>query len=529
MNPFFLMMLSSFKGNDDNNNNNLYKYSIILAIIMPYITKFIPFNEIKKYFVDTFMQDKNIVSKTVPSHEVPVIRGFSNTPTTKIVYSKVFLSIIHYLNTNNNYFDTLTEVISLNTELTNSYDEDERRVKDNQYMYIPISSKKVLINDNIYCEINDIDTKDKENDDDNKNNNKNTIKSIKKNNFVIILSISKKNGNEMDILNQFINNCLEKYDLFINKKDDLKQYIYEYKSCEKSDNNIELYFDKFLMEHNKDLEINIFFEDKTKLINYIKPFVYKPLEKYNIGEERYKRSGFTFKAGLLFYGAPGCGKTSTIKAILRYTNRHGIIINLSKVKTCQELETIFRKRTFCGKNLEGKQLCFILEDCDAFEDNIIHSRKKDEEDKKLVEQNNNSGSDLIQFVKLMESGTSTVKFTSSNNDNVNLSCFLNILDGIIELHGVMIIMTTNHPEKIDEALIRPGRFDFKYEFKKASRKIIKEMLQFKFELSQSQIDKYCEHMNIKDDVLSPAEIQSICFKNDNVIDCINDIILAAQK
>ena len=128
----------------------------------------------------------------------------------------------------------------------------------------------------------------------------------------------------------------------------------------------------------------------------------------------------------------------------------------------------------------------------------------------------------------MGSGTSNVKFTS-NNDNVNLSCFLNILDGIIELHGVMIIMTTNHPEKIDEALIRPGRFDFKYEFKKASRKIIKEMLQFKFELSNSEMDRYTELMNIKDEILSPAEIQSICFKNDNIIDCIHDILLAIQK
>ena len=43
---------------------------------------------------------------------------------------------------------------------------------------------------------------------------------------------------------------------------------------------------------------------------------------------------------------------------------------------------------------------------------------------------------------------------------------MNILDGIIELHGVMIIISTNHPDKIDEALIRPGRIDFKYEFKK---------------------------------------------------------------
>ena len=89
-------------------------------------------------------------------------------------------------------------------------------------------------------------------------------------------------------------------------------------------------------------------------------------------------------------------------------------------------------------------------------------------------------------MKLIEttSSTSTVKLINAQSDAINLSCFLNILDGIIELHGVMIIMTTNHPEKIDEALIRPGRFDFKYEFKKASKKIIKEMLEFKFELSK---------------------------------------------
>jgi chaperone BCS1 len=106
---------------------------------------------------------------------------------------------------------------------------------------------------------------------------------------------------------------------------------------------------------------------------------------------------------------------------------------------------------------------------------------------------------------------------------------LNILDGIIELHGVMIIMTTNHPEKIDEALIRPGRFDFKYEFKKASKKTVKEMIQFKFDLTNEEMDKYMEHMNIKDEMLSPAEVQSICFQNNDVKKCIDEIIFASQK
>ena len=92
----------------------------------------------------------------------------------------------------------------------------------------------------------------------------------------------------------------------------------------------------------------------------------------------------------------------------------------------------------------------------------------------------------------------------------------------------MIIMTTNYPERIDEALIRPGRFDFKYEFKKSTKSIIKEMIQFKYELSDKEMLKYIDLLNIKDYVLSPAEIQSICFKNEDVKNCINEIVLASQ-
>jgi len=40
--------------------------------------------------------------------------------------------------------------------------------------------------------------------------------------------------------------------------------------------------------------------------------------------------------------------------------------------------------------------------------------------------------------------------------------------------------------------------------------------------------KYIDLLNIKDYVLSPAEIQSICFKNEDVKNCINEIVLASQ-
>jgi hypothetical protein len=55
------------------------------------------------------------------------------------------------------------------------------------------------------------------------------------------------------------------------------------------------------------------------------------------------------------------------------------------------------------------------------------------------------------------------------------------------------------------------------------------MIQFKFELTDKEMIKYDHLLNIKDEILSPAEVQSICFKNNDISECINEIVLACQK
>ena len=515
--PFVLMSLASMKKND--------MFQLILTfcvIFLPYLSRVIPYDDISEN-IKVFLKKNDHVSITISTYDVPVVRSFSQNSFTKLVYSKTFLAIVYYLTKNCNMeIESLTEIMTSNTDLNMCYDNKS----ENSYIFIPLENSKILISkeDKIYCEL----TISKNKDDTSSEDNKTKTNVAKKKNLTIVLSIKKDKTrkNQIGILKRFIDTCVEEYDLFIRtkKNNDSNQYIFEYKSFEKDDERkIELKFDEVIMEHNKDINTNIFFEGKEKMINYIKPFIYNPYERINVGEEKYKRSGFTFKAGMLFYGSPGCGKTSTIKAILKYTGRHGIIINLSKIKTCDELQNIFRKRRINDRELSGKQICYILEDCDAFEDNIIQTRKKNEKEDIY------SYSEVTNISKIVEEiNSSTVKILSKNDDQVNLSCFLNILDGIIELHGVMIIMTTNYPEKIDEALIRPGRFDFKHEFKKASRNIIIEMLKFKYELSDKEIAPYIEHFNIKDEILSPAEVQSITFKNDNIKDCINEIMMVTQ-
>ena len=56
---------------------------------------------------------------------------------------------------------------------------------------------------------------------------------------------------------------------------------------------------------------------------------------------------------------------------------------------------------------------------------------------------------------------------------ITLSGLLNTIDGVSAPEGHVLIMTTNHPELLDPALIRPGRCDVKVEFDYASKKQIR--------------------------------------------------------
>jgi len=524
--PYTLMFLSSLMNNNEQRNNIFF----FLTLVMPFLLKIIPTHLIYDFILDYFTNDNNYAKITIRSHSIPVVRSYSNAKHTKIIYSESFLAIVYYLNNNKLInLSCLTEILTNSNEL--NLHSDYTQANKNTFILIPLQKNRIKICNlnNIYCEFNTVENKDTDNDD------KKNLSSTINNNYIIVLSKKKtinKNETDITILKDFLNKCEKNFQKSkLNNNSNL--YNFEYKGSEKSENgNLILHFNEHIMEHNKDLTKNIFFEDKDKLIKYIKPFIYDPSNTINSGEELYIKSGFTFKAGLLFYGSPGCGKTSTIKAILKYTNRNAIILNLSKIKSCEELENIFRIRKINDKTYCGKQLCFILEDCDAFNLDVIKSR----EDNKIIgskENNDNKeNNENKEINKLTELSSLFVEYSLKklNTDELNLSCFLNILDGIIELHGVMIILTTNYPEKIDDALIRPGRIDFKYEFKKATNKTICNMLQFKFDINDEDFIKYEALLKkIKNNILSPAEIQSICFKNDTIEECIEDIVKLSEK
>ena len=94
---------------------------------------------------------------------------------------------------------------------------------------------------------------------------------------------------------------------------------------------------------------------------------------------------------------------------------------------------------------------------------------------------------------------------SDDSDNITLSYILNIIDGIRETPGRILIITSNDYNSLDPALIRPGRIDITLEMKNASIDIIKEMYAHYYNnILPSEVEK-C----IKNNILSPAKIVNL--------------------
>jgi hypothetical protein len=117
----------------------------------------------------------------------------------------------------------------------------------------------------------------------------------------------------------------------------------------------------------------------------------------------------------------------------------------------------------------------------------------------------------------------TKKVINNSNDphpeQLNLSFLLNLLDGVLETPGRILIITTNHPEHLDKALIRPGRVDIHLQVGNCSLDMIIDILKFFY---NDQL------ITIKDwkyeKAITPAEVNKIILNNfDNPTAAIAEI------
>lgn len=163
----------------------------------------------------------------------------------------------------------------------------------------------------------------------------------------------------------------------------------------------------------------------------------------------YSNRGIPYRRGYLLYGPPGTGKSSLSLALAGFFKMRIYIVSLSSVTSNEEnLSTLFAELP--------RRCVVLLEDIDTA--GLTHTR---EDNKPADSSNDDKDDDMVpgQITK----GTGPTN-TNNNNGRLSLSGLLNILDGVASQEGRVLIMTTNHVDKLDKALIRPGRVDMIVKF-----------------------------------------------------------------
>jgi chaperone BCS1 len=192
------------------------------------------------------------------------------------------------------------------------------------------------------------------------------------------------------------------------------------------------------------------------------------ITKFLDNELEYDNFGIPYKRTYLIYGAPGSGKTSIIKALCNEFERNLCILSVNKDFDNSTILNAF-------KNMREKSF-LLIEDIDC-----------------LFEKREHKDNPLITF-----------------------SSFINVLDGVLYKHGLICFITTNHPERLDHAILRSGRMDLILKIDYPSKTDIKRLfvdLNSKTS-SQNVIDTECEKFidKISGKNLPMAAIVNFLFK-----------------
>eukprot|EP00968_Pinguiococcus_pyrenoidosus_P025469 scaffold6104_cov105-Pinguiococcus_pyrenoidosus.AAC.1 len=93
-------------------------------------------------------------------------------------------------------------------------------------------------------------------------------------------------------------------------------------------------------------------------------------------------------------------------------------------------------------------------------------------------------------------------------ERLTLSELLNALDGILETPGRILIMTTNDPSVLFNALVRPGRMDLKIEVGNCDRPVIVDFLSYFYDESHESVTELIRDMAYESE-LAQAEVSCI--------------------
>lgn len=424
------------------------------------------------------------------------------------IYSNRFKAIWNYIIQNIDNNKTIYQIKESHTNFQSSSENYDKR--KNFDIFMVFQNKRFKIDENIY--VNTSVEQEEARDDKEKVSSKTDKITIKIYSYVYSVSY----------LKNYIDNITDSYLASIKNNRHNKKFIYKLEKI-KYDTDNESKLDCWredLFETTRSFN-NIFFDGKKELIQKIDFF----LKNRNW----YYDKGIPYTLGIGLHGPPGTGKTSFIKALANYTDRHVIEFSLKLIKTKAQLEQFFFENTYNDEN-EKNTITFdkkiiVFEDIDCIGDIVLdrkQTEKKTRSTNKTIDSNGNIKiQDVLNTICEINQPTSSASISLNNEQPITLDDILNLWDGIRETPGRILIISSNHYNKLDPALIRPGRIDITHELSNASHNTISELY---FHLFNKNIDKtYLK--KIKEYFYSPAELINIYVSHKGEEDFIKRIVM----
>ncbi|KAF7325509.1 hypothetical protein MKEN_00399900 [Mycena kentingensis (nom. inval.)] len=174
-------------------------------------------------------------------------------------------------------------------------------------------------------------------------------------------------------------------------------------------------------------------------------------------EDWYIEAGIPHRRGYLLYGPPGTGKTSTIYALAGALNLE--IYSLSLASSFVDDSFLQRAAGSIPKNS-----IFLIEDIDCAFPSRNDEDEQAERQAALLSSSAGAGAGMMAAGPTAFAGMAM----PMSRSQVTLSGLLNVIDGVGSEEGKLFFATTNYIDRLDPALLRPGRIDHKVQYELAT-------------------------------------------------------------
>ncbi|XAR59568.1 hypothetical protein NMG60_11015450 [Bertholletia excelsa] len=225
-------------------------------------------------------------------------------------------------------------------------------------------------------------------------------------------------------------------------------------------------------------------DDKTSIMEDLKKFVRR--------KNFYRKVGKAWKRGYLLFGPPGTGKSSLIAAMANYLNFDVYDLELTDIRSNSELRNLLI--------WTANQSILVVEDIDC-------------------------SIELQDRLASAAAARATDPFRYNNASRVTLSGLLNFVDGLWSSCGDerIIVFTTNHKDRLDPALLRPGRMDVHVHMTYCTPCGFKMLASNYLGLSEHPLFPQVEQL-VETTTVTPAEVGEQLMKHEEPEDSLRGLI-----